>query len=114
MFPMGLSPTIATTSVFLIVDGSLTSGSMARLPYSKKILRATDPSTATAPRRLRRRSSGGIGTGNVSVGTRGDLRDWEIFNRSAKAEDALRLLQYTARGDEVDARVRVASATTVR
>ena len=23
---------------------------------------------------------GGIGTGNVSVGARGELRDWEIFN----------------------------------
>ncbi|MCC6804062.1 MAG: hypothetical protein IT319_14365 [Anaerolineae bacterium] len=27
---------------------------------------------------------GGIGTGNVSVGARGDLRDWEIFNSPAK------------------------------
>jgi len=27
---------------------------------------------------------GGIGTGNVSIGARGDLRDWEIFNRPAK------------------------------
>jgi len=27
---------------------------------------------------------GGIGTGNVSVGARGELRDWEIFNRPAK------------------------------
>ncbi|MBF6612619.1 MAG: hypothetical protein IVW55_05765 [Chloroflexi bacterium] len=27
---------------------------------------------------------GGIGTGNVSVGARGDLRDWEIFNRPGK------------------------------
>ncbi|ASW53782.1 GH116 family glycosyl-hydrolase [Plantactinospora sp. KBS50] len=27
---------------------------------------------------------GGIGTGNVSVGARGDLRDWELANRPAK------------------------------
>ena len=29
---------------------------------------------------------GGIGTGNVSVGARGELRDWEIFNRSGKGQ----------------------------
>lgn len=27
---------------------------------------------------------GGIGTGNISIGARGELRDWEIFNRPAK------------------------------
>ena len=27
---------------------------------------------------------GGIGTGNVSLGARGDLRDWEIFNSPGK------------------------------
>ncbi len=27
---------------------------------------------------------GGLGTGNVSLGARGDLRDWEIFNSAAK------------------------------
>jgi hypothetical protein len=27
---------------------------------------------------------GGIGTGNVSVGARGELRDWEIANRADK------------------------------
>src|SRR6185436_2773098 len=27
---------------------------------------------------------GGIGTGTVSLGGRGDLRDWEIYNRPSK------------------------------
>jgi hypothetical protein len=27
---------------------------------------------------------GGIGTGNISLGARGDLRDWEIFNHPGK------------------------------
>jgi non-lysosomal glucosylceramidase len=27
---------------------------------------------------------GGIGTGNVSIGARGEFRDWELFNRPAK------------------------------
>ena len=30
---------------------------------------------------------GGIGTGTVSLGGRGDLRDWEIFNRPGKGRD---------------------------
>jgi len=30
---------------------------------------------------------GGIGTGTVSLGGRGELRDWEIFNRPAKGKD---------------------------
>ena len=29
---------------------------------------------------------GGIGTGNISIGSRGDLRDWEIWNKSAKGQ----------------------------
>src|SRR2546423_13210477 len=34
---------------------------------------------------------GGIGTGTVSLGGRGQLRDWEIFNRPGKGK----LLPYT-------------------
>lgn len=30
---------------------------------------------------------GGIGTGTVSIGGRGNLRDWEIFNRPGKGKD---------------------------
>jgi non-lysosomal glucosylceramidase len=49
---------------------------------------------------------GGIGTGTVSLGGRGDLRDWEVFNRPNKG----RRLPYTfpaiwARGDETVAKV---------
>jgi len=29
---------------------------------------------------------GGIGTGNFSIGSRGDLRDWELWNKSAKGQ----------------------------
>ena len=30
---------------------------------------------------------GGIGTGTISLGGRGDLRDWEVFNRPGKGKD---------------------------
>ncbi len=30
---------------------------------------------------------GGIGTGTISLGGRGDLRDWEVFNRPGKGQD---------------------------
>ena len=29
---------------------------------------------------------GGLGTGNISVGPRGELRDWEIFNWPGKGQ----------------------------
>ncbi|SDX38275.1 GH116 family glycosyl-hydrolase [Paenibacillus sp. CF384] len=29
---------------------------------------------------------GGIGTGNISIGSRGEFRDWEIFNRPGKGD----------------------------
>lgn len=41
---------------------------------------ATIPSTATAAAF----PLGGIGTGNVSIGSRGELRDWELMNRPDK------------------------------
>ncbi len=62
---------------------------------------------------------GGIGTGNVSVGARGELRDWEIFNRSAKGQR----MPYgffsiaVKQGDKVDTRVlesRLATTLSLR
>lgn len=51
---------------------------------------------------------GGIGTGTVSLGGRGQLRDWEIFNRPAKGRTlpfSFAALWARAEGDK--ARVRV-------
>jgi uncharacterized protein (DUF608 family) len=61
---------------------------MVRLPYSKKALRATEPQYTYGPEATQAAFLlGGIGTGNISVGARGELRDWEIFNRSAKGQN---------------------------
>jgi non-lysosomal glucosylceramidase len=55
---------------------------MAKLPFSKKILRAMGPQRSYGPEATQAAFLlGGIGTGNVSVGARGEFRDWEIFNR---------------------------------
>ena len=45
---------------------------------------------------------GGIGTGCVSLGGRGELRDWEIFNRPGKGKDldAFVLLWARKQGEE--------------
>lgn len=57
----------------------------AGLPYTKEELYRMGPQ-----RSFRGDASeaafllGGIGTGNVSLGARGELRDWEIFNRPGK------------------------------
>jgi len=60
---------------------------LARLPYPKRVLRATGPQRSYGPEATQAAFLlGGIGTGNVSVGARGELRDWEIFNRSAKGQ----------------------------
>jgi uncharacterized protein (DUF608 family) len=60
---------------------------MARLHYSKKKQRAIGPQRSYRPEAMQAAFLlGGIGTGNVSVGARGELRDWEIFNKSAKGQ----------------------------
>ena len=81
---------------------------MARLPYPRKRLRATGPQRSYGPEATQAAFLlGGIGTGNVSVGSRGELRDWEIFNRSAKGQR----MPYgffsiaVKQGDKIDTRV---------
>ena len=60
---------------------------MARLPYPRKKLRMIGSQRSYNPEATQAAFLlGGIGTGNVSVGARGELRDWEIFNRSAKGQ----------------------------
>ncbi len=60
---------------------------MARLPYSRKKLREMGSQRSYGPEATQAAFLlGGIGTGNVSVGSRGELRDWEIFNRSGKGQ----------------------------
>ncbi|GAA1354065.1 non-lysosomal glucosylceramidase [Streptomyces beijiangensis] len=51
---------------------------------------------------------GGIGTGTVSLGGRGDLRDWEIVNRAAKGfvpDNAFAVLRCSRPGGEAVTRV---------
>ena len=61
-----------------------TSGS--DIPYSKDDLLRREAVRTFTGRRLGEIAFplGGIGTGTVSLGGRGDLRDWEIFNRPNK------------------------------
>src|SRR5437762_4895750 len=51
---------------------------------------------------------GGIGTGIISLGGRGQLRDWEIFNRPAKGLDlpySFVAIRTKAAGEEPIARI---------
>ena len=58
-----------------------------KTPYSEKQLFDHGPQ-----RRYGREATeaafllGGIGTGNFSIGSRGNLRDWELWNKSAKGQ----------------------------
>src|SRR5437868_14826703 len=62
---------------------------MTELPWTPETLRAAGPQRTFTGESLREIAFplGGIGTGTVSLGGRGQLRDWEIFNRPGKGRD---------------------------
>src|SRR5215208_4684265 len=57
-----------------------------KLPYPREELHRQGPQRSFSGRALGEIAFplGGIGTGTVSLGGRGQLRDWEIFNRPGK------------------------------
>lgn len=62
---------------------------MRKIPYSERELFDFGPQRVFEGEKLSQIAFplGGIGTGTVSLGGRGNLRDWEIFNRPAKGLD---------------------------
>jgi len=67
---------------------TFTSESGATIPYRRETLYAPGPARVFTGRQLNEIAFplGGIGTGTISLGGRGDLRDWEIFNRPNKGK----------------------------
>ncbi len=61
---------------------------LGNVPYDKKILYDFSPIQKFIGDHLKQIAFpiGGIGTGNITLGGRGDLRDWEIFNRPGKGK----------------------------
>ena len=57
-----------------------------QIPYNRKQLFGRDPMPPLTGRRLDEVAFplGGIGTGMITLGGWGELRDWEIRNRPAK------------------------------
>src|SRR5438270_13072051 len=60
-----------------------------RIPYSREELYRVGGPREYRGEALREVAFplGGIGTGTVSLGGRGQLRDWEIFNRPGKGKE---------------------------
>lgn len=73
-------------------------------PFLREGVR-TYPETATQAAFL----LGGIGTGNFSVGSRGEFRDWEIFNWPGKG-NFMPFTFFAVRTEDEDGEVRVAVA----
>ena len=59
-----------------------------RIPYTTEDLFSVGPQRTYNGEHLKEIAFplGGIGTGTVSLGGRGELRDWEIFNRPGKGK----------------------------
>jgi len=75
--------------VLLVFICGTTHATMNARPYSRKELFRGPAIPARTGRALSEIAFplGGIGTGTVSLGGRGDLCDWEIFNRPGKGRD---------------------------
>ena len=73
--------TVATPQAFRSPAGSL-------IPYSRRELLQQGAQRTFVADHLSEIAFplGGIGTGTVSLGGRGELRDWEIFNRPGKGK----------------------------
>jgi len=78
----------AALLVFMVDRGSAMTGAtdQPRIPYSSQELFALGGQRVFEGENLNEIAFplGGIGTGTVSLGGRGNLRDWEIFNRPGK------------------------------
>src|SRR5512140_2133808 len=70
-------------------QASFVSPAGSRIPFSRAELFASGATRVFEGRYLNEIAFplGGIGTGTVSLGGRGQLRDWEIFNRPGKGKN---------------------------
>ncbi len=75
---------------FIILELSICIAALAwgTEPFNKKVLYDFSPIQKFIGNHLKEIAFpiGGIGTGNITLGGRGDLRDWEIFNRPGKGK----------------------------
>ena len=90
-----------------------------KIPYSKEELFGVCEQKSYTGQALKEIAFplGGIGTGNVSLGGRGQLRDWEIFNRPGKNKGLMytfpAIFTRTASGDDDGAGSGIQAAAAV-
>ena len=84
---------LTTATGAALVAGVETAGLAADLPEQKPAQRRASKQISEYPRKfegnhLRTISFplGGIAAGSIGLGGRGDLRDWEIFNKPSKGK----------------------------